>query len=111
MTEREKYNSAFETALNEFAKRLQNYISTDTGEWTIKGFIDVYKSIYTLSSDTKIVSKTLEIHILPEILRFAEKVGYEIIPTAHQNGYPDLTLQKEKRLDEYRDNASNYQWW
>ncbi len=32
MTEREKYNSAFETALNEFAKRLQNYISTDTGE-------------------------------------------------------------------------------
>ena len=34
-----------------------------TGEWTIKGFIDIYKNIYTISSDTKIVSKILEIRI------------------------------------------------
>ncbi len=68
------------------------YVSTETGEWTVKGFIDVYKNIYTISSDTKIVSKILEIHIFPEILRFADNSGYKIILAEHQNWYPDLTF-------------------
>ncbi|MEK7432955.1 MAG: type II restriction endonuclease, partial [Cyanobacteriota bacterium] len=71
---------------------LKSYVSTENGEWSIKGFIDVYKNIYTISSDTKIVSKILEIHIFPEILRFSEKNGYKIILAEHQNWYPDLTL-------------------
>ena len=79
MTEKEKYTAEFEKSLNEFVEELKHYVSTDTGEWTIKGFIDVYKNIYTISSDTKIVSKILEIHIFPEILRFAEKSGYKIV--------------------------------
>mgnify|MGYP003583347051 FL=1 len=92
MTEKEKYTAEFEKSLNEFVEELKHYVSTDTGEWTIKGFIDVYKNIYTISSDTKIVSKILEIHIFPEILRFAEKSGYKIVLAEHQNWYPDLTL-------------------
>ena len=82
----------FETALNNFVKELQRYVSTETGEWTVKGFIDIYKNIYTISSDTKIVSKILEIHIFPEILRFAEENNYKIILAEHQNWYPDLTF-------------------
>lgn len=50
------------------------------------------KNIYTISSDTKIVSKILEIHIFPQILQFAEEIGYKIILTEHQNYYPDLTF-------------------
>lgn len=92
MSEKEKYTVAFEFALNNFVEELQQYVSTETGEWTIKGFIDIYKNIYTISSDTKIVSKILEIHIFPELLRFAEKTGYKIILAEHQNWYPDLTL-------------------
>lgn len=92
MNTKEKYILEFEKSLNIFVDELKNYVSTDTGEWTIKGFIDVYKNIYTISSDTKIVSKILEIHIFPEILRFAEKIGYKIILAEHQNWYPDLTL-------------------
>ncbi len=92
MSQKKKYTIEFEHALNEFVKELQQYVSTDTGEWTIKGFIDIYKNIYTISSDTKIVSKILEIHIFPELLRFAEKSGYKIILAEHQNWYPDLTL-------------------
>ena len=87
-----KYTTEFENALNEFVEELKHYVSTDTGEWTIKGFIDIYKNIYTISSDTKIVFKILEIHIFPEILRFAEKAGYKIILAEHQNWYPDLTF-------------------
>lgn len=88
----EKYRLEFEKGLNKFVDELKKYVSTDTGDWTIKGFIDIYKNIYTISSDTKIVSKILEIHIFPEILRFAENIGYKIILAEHQNWYPDLTF-------------------
>lgn len=92
MSETLKYTKEFEKALNKFADDLKGYVSTETGEWTIKGFIDIYKNIYIISSDTKIVSKILEIHIFPEILRFAEKSGYKIILAEYQNWYPDLTF-------------------
>ncbi|MCD4794995.1 MAG: EcoRV family type II restriction endonuclease [Bacteroidales bacterium] len=92
MNIKKKYVNEFELALNLFVEELKGYVSTETGDWTIKGFIDVYKNIYTISSDTKIVSKILEIHIFPEILRFAERAGYKIILAEHQNWYPDLTF-------------------
>jgi hypothetical protein len=62
----------------------------------MKGFIDVYKNIYTISSDTKIISKILEIHIFPQILHFAESIGYKIILAEKQNWYPDLTFVNKK---------------
>jgi len=92
MTEKQKYTNEFETKLKAFVSDLEKYISTEKGEWTVKGFIDVYKNIYTISSDTKIVSKILEIHIFPSILKFAEDAGYKIILAEHQNWYPDLTF-------------------
>jgi len=90
--EKEKHKKKFGKALNEFVKELKAYVSTETGEWTVKGFIDIYKNIYTISSDTKIISKILEIHIFPKILQFAEKHGYKLILAEHQNWYPDLTI-------------------
>ncbi|OJU40184.1 MAG: hypothetical protein BGN96_02810, partial [Bacteroidales bacterium 45-6] len=69
---------------------------TENGDWSVKGFIDVYKNIYTISSDTKIVSKILEVHIFPQILQFAEENDYNIILTEHQNYYPDLTFIHKK---------------
>lgn len=41
----EKYAAekvVFHTALSEFAKTLENHIALD-GNWTVKGFIDVFK--------------------------------------------------------------------
>jgi len=92
MNEKEKYTTEFENSLGIFVEDLKQYVSTENGDWTIKGFIDIYKNIYTISSDTKIVSKILEIHIFPEILKFADKAGYKIILAEHQNWYPDLTF-------------------
>ena len=59
LKEKNKYKSDFKMELDQFANRLEKYVSTDNGDWSIKGFIDVYKNIYTISSDTKIVSKIL----------------------------------------------------
>lgn len=82
----------FENALTDFVDTLQKYISTPDGQWTIKGFIDVYKNIYTISSDTKIISKILEIHIFPELLKLSSDHGYEIVLAKHQNYYPDISF-------------------
>lgn len=99
MNDKKKYIEEFEKSLHGFVEELQKYVSTETGEWTIKGFIDVYKNIYTISSDTKIVSKILEIHIFPEILRFADNSGYKIVLAEHQNWYPDLTFVHKENND------------
>jgi hypothetical protein len=82
-------------SLNEFVEDLKKHVSTET-EWTVKGFIDIYKNIYTISSDTKIVSKILEIHIFPVILKFANDAGYKIILATHQNYYPDPFVNKDQ---------------
>jgi len=84
----------FNIQLKDFVKGLQNYISTEDGQWTVKGFVDVYKNVYTISSDTKIVSKILEIHLFPKILEFAKEYGYKLILADHQNYYPDISFIK-----------------
>jgi len=89
---KKQYKSNFKNALSAFAEKLKQHVSTENGEWSVKGFIDVYKNIYTISSDTKIISKILEIHIFPQIIQFAEEIGYNIILAEHQNYYPDLTF-------------------
>ncbi|MCK9620954.1 MAG: EcoRV family type II restriction endonuclease [Methylobacter sp.] len=90
MTEKED----FAEKLEEFVTELKEHISTDGGQWTVKGFIDIFKNIYTISSDTKIVSKILEIHLFPKILHFAQTNGYKVVLADHQNYYPDISFVK-----------------
>lgn len=62
----------------EFKEKFRNFLNTldnklcENAEWKIKGFIDSDKTIFTLSNDTKIISKILEIHLFPYILDFAK---------------------------------------
>ena len=89
MYESEKQD--FALALKKFASNLGDYISVN-GEWTMKGFIDIFKNIYAISNDTKVISKALELHLFPYFLRFAEENGYKLELASYQNWYPDLTL-------------------
>lgn len=82
----------FEASLKEFVNTLTGHVSTDDGQWTVKGFIDAFKNVYTISSDTKIVSKILEIHLFPRILAFAEEQGFAVVLAEHQNYYPDISF-------------------
>jgi len=84
----------FEAQLVDFVGSLKEFVSTDDGQWTIKGFIDVFQNVYTISSDTKVISKILEIHLFPKILEFSLKHGYRVVLAEHQNHYPDVTLVK-----------------
>lgn len=83
---------AFTAALTEFATSLRDYVAGEDGQWAVKGFIDIYRNVFTVSSDTKIVSKILEIHIFPQLLAFAETNGYSIVLAEKQNWYPDLSF-------------------
>lgn len=90
-----KEKEKFLTELKEFTSILSSRIS-QKGEWNIRGFIDIFKNIYTISSDTKIVSKVLELHLFPYFLSFAREIGYEIELATYQNWYPDLTFVNKK---------------
>ena len=87
----EAEKAEFAKQLKIFAATLDRYVATED-EWTIRGFIDVFKNIYTISSDTKIVSKLLELHLFPHFVSFAEGVGYDIELATYQNWYPDLSF-------------------
>ncbi|NWG16397.1 MAG: restriction endonuclease [Chloroflexi bacterium] len=82
----------FREALLQYFDELRERVSTENGDWTVKGFIDVYQRIYSISIDTKVLSKVLELLMLPAISRFAEEHGYEIVLAKSQNQYPDVSL-------------------
>ena len=84
----------FAKELKQFAATLQDVIAKND-EWTIRGFIDIFKNIYTISSDTKIVSKVLELHLFPHFLSFADCIHYDLELAQYQNWYPDLTFIKK----------------
>jgi hypothetical protein len=82
----------FHKHLQAHAESFAKAVATNEGEWIIKGFIDVYRRIYTISVDTKIVSKVLELLLFPMFVEFAKKHGLEIELCPQQNFYPDLTF-------------------
>lgn len=92
MNHEEKLKFDFLLKLKSFTSTLKDYIAYDNNQWRIKGFIDVFKNVYTISTDTKILSKILEIHIFPKIFEFAENNDFDIVLADHQNYYPDISL-------------------
>src|SRR5260221_9418279 len=84
----EQFLSHLQAHAASFAKA----VATDEGEWIINGFIDVYQRIYSISVDTKIVSKVLELLLFPMFVEFGEKHGLESLLCPQQNFYPDLTF-------------------
>ncbi len=58
-----KFREDMLSHLNEYLSEIQD----DEGNWTVKGFIDISKNIYNLSTDTKVISKVIEIMLFPKI--------------------------------------------
>lgn len=84
--------SKFKSDLSDLAAGLANHVSASDGQWTVKGFIDTFKNVYTISSDTKVISKILEIHLFPKIYAFAEQHRFAVVLPEHQNYYPDVSF-------------------
>lgn len=86
----------FKSSFEKYFKDFFSIVATKEGDWTVKGFIDVYENIYTISLDTKVVSKIIELMIFPVILKFARENDYEMILASHQNHYPDISFVSKK---------------
>ena len=83
---------SFRVSLAEHFGEFRRTLAADAGDWVVKGFIDVYRNIYTISVDTKVVSKIIELMLFPVISRFAAQHGYRLILSEHQNHYPDISF-------------------
>lgn len=77
-------------------KTFEKAVSTNERDWIIKGFIDIYKNIYTISIDTKIISKVLELLLFPLLEQFAKENKLDLELSPQQNFYPDLTFIDRK---------------
>jgi Restriction endonuclease EcoRV len=84
--------NTFEQAFKSHFAKFHKAISSEKGDWTVKGFIDIYQNIYTISIDTKVVSKIIELMIFPVIVSFARENNYILELSNHQNHYPDITF-------------------
>lgn len=69
------------------------FLETENNQWIVKGFVDVDKNVYTISNDTKVVSKIIELLLIPKLDAFARKNGLTLELPSKQNYYPDLTFK------------------
>lgn len=72
------------------------FLETDSQDWIVKGFIDIDKNVYTITNDTKVVSKIIEILLIPKLDKFAREHGLELELPSKQNFYPDLTFKDKE---------------
>lgn len=100
----------FEKKFNEFIPTLTKALSIpNSSDWTVKGFIDYHKNIYSISTDTKVVSKIIELMIFPKFLEFAKRNNLELKLSPHQNYYPDITFIDKETYKKYAvDLKSSY---
>lgn len=82
----------FKTRFQSYVKDLELFVNTERNDWSVKGFVDSYKHLYKITSDTKLVSKVMEIQLLQRLLEFGESIQYRIELPFHQNYYPDFTF-------------------
>ncbi|NUM78187.1 restriction endonuclease [candidate division KSB1 bacterium] len=99
---------AFHEALQAEIATFNESVSTSKGDWIVKGFIDVAKNIYTISVDTKVISKVMELLLFPELARFAEKHSLKMVLAEQQNFYPDMTFIDEEEHRFALDIKSTY---
>ena len=98
----------FQKSLLKHTEDFRKVLATSSGDWSVKGFIDVAKNIYTISVDTKVVSKIIELMMFPVLQKFAKENDFEMIFCAEQNHYPDVTFITKNKQKIALDLKSTY---
>ncbi|MBO4589088.1 MAG: restriction endonuclease [Bacteroidales bacterium] len=83
----------FQRLLTKEVASYKSLLETDNSDWIVKGFIDVNKNVYTITNDTKVVSKIIEIILIPRLDAFAKRNGLTLELPSAQNYYPDLSFK------------------
>lgn len=83
----------FQRLLSKEVATYKSLLETENNGWIVKGFIDVDKNVYTITNDTKVISKIIEIILIPRLDAFAKRNGLTLELPSAQNYYPDLTFK------------------
>ncbi len=103
-----KIKEEFRESLLAYVDSFNSAVSTQNGDWVIKGFIDITKNIYTISADTKVISKIMELLLFPKIAEFAQRNSLKMLLSKEQNFYPDVTFIDENENKFALDLKSTY---
>jgi len=106
--EKQELKNKFRSQLLKHVDLFNSAVSTKGGDWVVKGFIDIAKNIYTISVDTKVVSKIMELLLFPKICQFAQENGYKMVLCKEQNFYPDISFVDNKNNKFAVDLKSTY---
>ena len=106
--ENQRLKEKFKNQLLKHVGSFNKAVSTADGDWVVKGFIDIAKNIYTISVDTKVISKIMELLLFPKICHFAEEYGYRLVLCKEQNFYPDISLVDKDNHNFALDLKSTY---
>ena len=86
-------SQTFQRLLTEEVASYKSLLETANNDWIVKGFIDINRNVYTITNDTKVVSKIIEIILIPRLAAFARHNGLTLELPSAQNYYPDLTFK------------------
>ena len=86
----------FQRLLTKEVSTYKSLLETENRDWIVKGFIDIDKNVYAITNDTKVVSKIIEIILIPRLELFAQHNGLTLELPSAQNYYPDLTFKDSK---------------
>lgn len=99
----------FRVDLLKYIDQFNSAVSTSGGDWVVKGFIDIFKNIYTVSADTKVILKIMELLLFPKICDFATQNQLKLVLSKEQNHYPDITFIDSEKNKFAVDIKSTYQ--
>ena len=77
--------------INEFRQEFDREVVDRKITWEIAGFLGFDNNIYSIGTDTKVISTVFETLAAPLIKDIAEKHGYDV-SGSRQTVYPDFTL-------------------
>lgn len=83
----------FQQLLTQEVGTYKSLLETRNNDWIVKGFIDIDRNVYTITNDTKVVSKIIEIILIPRLDAFAKRNNLTMELPSAQNYYPDLTFK------------------
>lgn len=86
-------SQTFQHLLTKEVATYKSLLETKNNDWIDKGFIDIDKNVYTITNDTKVVSKIIEIILIPRLDAFAKRNDLTLELPSAQNYYPDLTFK------------------
>ena len=87
--------SKFEQQMRGYLPLFQSALVTEIGDWAVKGFIDIQRNIYSISSDTKVISKLIELMLFPLFHSFVQLS--KLHPAINHSGRAFCSPQSQRR--------------